>query len=217
MVKSQKIEKTPYLYLILTAVAFVILLLTLYPYKPNFSKLSALPTPTPTLPPIENEWKIYHDDKYAFEFQYPSSLKLILQNIDKTKSQIKLADATTDQDIVVIEYLPSFSCPKESCQLLLPQTIGNNIFVPIQSEIGQSYIVNSKYRIWVNTNNQKYIDVVPRILSSLNFFFDSKYTCPDSEWVDCMPGPNQGIKLECTPEALNWFKLNCPNFKGAAL
>ncbi len=93
MVKSQKIEKIPYFYLFLTATAFVVLLLTLYPYKPDFSKLSALPTPTPTI---------------------------------------------------------------------------------------------------------------------------SKYICPASEWVDCMPGPGP-LKTQCQPDYLNWAKINCSNFKGAAL
>src|SRR3989338_478013 len=46
------------------------------------------------------------------------------------------------------------------------------------------------------------------------------YTCPKTEWVDCMPGPLEGkttgIKLECTLEFLSWAKINCPDFSGAA-
>jgi hypothetical protein len=41
------------------------------------------------------------------------------------------------------------------------------------------------------------------------------YTCPSNGWVDCMPGPQ--VKPECTPEAMSWYKTNCPNFKGGAL
>lgn len=41
------------------------------------------------------------------------------------------------------------------------------------------------------------------------------YTCPKNDYVDCMPGP--GVRLECTPEAMNWYKTNCANFKGGAL
>lgn len=45
------------------------------------------------------------------------------------------------------------------------------------------------------------------------------FTCPKSEWVDCMPGPLEGkttgIKLECTPEFLSWAKINCPDFQDA--
>lgn len=44
------------------------------------------------------------------------------------------------------------------------------------------------------------------------------YSCPPTEWVDCMPGPDEaGIKLECTQEFLTWAKENCLNFEGAAL
>jgi len=43
------------------------------------------------------------------------------------------------------------------------------------------------------------------------------FTCPPGEWVNCMPGPNAGVRKECTSEYLNWAKENCPNFKGAAL
>jgi len=47
------------------------------------------------------------------------------------------------------------------------------------------------------------------------------YTCPQGEWVDCMPGPLEGkttgIRLQCTEAYLTWAKENCPGFKGAAL
>ncbi len=42
-----------------------------------------------------------------------------------------------------------------------------------------------------------------------------KYTCPASEYVDCMPGPGPA-KENCSPEFLNWAQENCPNFKGGA-
>lgn len=45
----------------------------------------------------------------------------------------------------------------------------------------------------------------------------STLTCPSNGWVDCEPSPNAGIRYECTPEAMNWYKENCPNFQGGAL
>jgi hypothetical protein len=42
-----------------------------------------------------------------------------------------------------------------------------------------------------------------------------KYTCPQSGWVDCMPGPDK--RPECSAEAMSWYKTNCPNFQGGAL
>lgn len=50
---------------------------------------------------------------------------------------------------------------------------------------------------------------------------DTGYTCPDTEWVDCMPtisdGNTSSIRIQCTQEFLSWAKENCPNFQGAAL
>ncbi len=49
---------------------------------------------------------------------------------------------------------------------------------------------------------------------------ESGYTCPESAWVDCMPGPLEGkttgIRFQCTPQYLTWAKENCPGFQGAA-
>lgn len=44
----------------------------------------------------------------------------------------------------------------------------------------------------------------------------NNYTCPASEWVDCMPGPGPE-KQQCQAEFLLWAKENCPGFQGAAL
>lgn len=43
-------------------------------------------------------------------------------------------------------------------------------------------------------------------------FNGKNFTCPKTEYIDCMPGPDK--KLECNPIYLDWVKKNCPNFKG---
>lgn len=48
----------------------------------------------------------------------------------------------------------------------------------------------------------------------------NKYTCPETEWVDCMPTVSDDtatIRVQCTQEFLSWAQKNCPNFQGAAL
>lgn len=47
------------------------------------------------------------------------------------------------------------------------------------------------------------------------FSFSSIYTCPKTQYVDCMPGPNPP-KKECSSDFLNWAISNCQGFKGAA-
>ena len=46
---------------------------------------------------------------------------------------------------------------------------------------------------------------------------DQKYICPETGYVDCMPGPESSIKTECEPQYLQWAQENCPGFKGGAL
>jgi len=43
------------------------------------------------------------------------------------------------------------------------------------------------------------------------------YKCPASEYVDCMPILTPEKQAACTPEAMAWYKTNCPNFKGGAM
>lgn len=43
------------------------------------------------------------------------------------------------------------------------------------------------------------------------------YSCPQTEWVNCMPGPGVGDRPYCQEDFLEWAKANCPGFQGAAL
>ena len=49
----------------------------------------------------------------------------------------------------------------------------------------------------------------------LDTFPMETFVCPESDYVDCMPGP-EPAKLECTDEFLSWATQNCPDFQGAA-
>lgn len=42
------------------------------------------------------------------------------------------------------------------------------------------------------------------------------YQCPENGWVNCMPILTEKAKKACSKDALNWYKNNCPTFKGAA-
>jgi len=42
----------------------------------------------------------------------------------------------------------------------------------------------------------------------------SNFTCPVGGWVDCMPGTTE--KPECSKDAMDWYRINCEDFKGAA-
>jgi len=45
----------------------------------------------------------------------------------------------------------------------------------------------------------------------------TKYTCPTNGYVDCMPVMTPEKQAACSTEAMAWYKINCPTFKGAAM
>jgi len=45
----------------------------------------------------------------------------------------------------------------------------------------------------------------------------ANYSCPTTDWVDCMPSVDSSIRPQCEQPFLDWAKANCPGFKGAAL
>lgn len=45
---------------------------------------------------------------------------------------------------------------------------------------------------------------------------DTSYTCPQTDYVDCMPGPDKTLPSQCDPTFLKWAQTNCPGFKGGA-
>jgi hypothetical protein len=78
----------------------------------------------------------------------------------------------------------------------------------------------SQYSIALQTPeaypDQEMDKLLNQILSTFTFIEPSTtYTCPQSGWVDCMPGPDE--KPECSPAAMSWYQANCPGFKGGAL
>ena len=64
---------------------------------------------------------------------------------------------------------------------------------------------------YYKNNNPSVTRPIP--IPTANIF---KYTCPQEEWINCMPG--LGVSNpQCQSAYLDWAKVNCPDFKGAAL
>lgn len=70
----------------------------------------------------------------------------------------------------------------------------------------------------VKSSSQQVFKEVEEIIKSIKPLNSlNNFSCPATDWVDCMPSPDSPVKSQCQPEFLQWAQVNCPNFKGAAL
>lgn len=60
--------------------------------------------------------------------------------------------------------------------------------------------------------------ILDQILSTFKFLDQTQqgYTCPENGWVNCMPILTEDGKRRCSQEARDWYKENCPDFRGVA-
>lgn len=94
---------------------------------------------------------------------------------------------------------------------------------------GKTYLFSKNNTIFTISADYYYDDSTPNeslenlkaeiddIVKTFAFSTTNIYTCPTSEWVDCLPSPDSPAKAECQKDFLDWATKNCPNFKGAAL
>jgi hypothetical protein len=106
----------------------------------------------------------------------------------------------------------------------------NTIIFEVNDKLGSQFpyrgalvsINNKCIEMYCNSTKQGCTDnelgkEFTQILSTFKFSEPANYTCPPSDYVGCMPDGSGKVNPECTPEAMNWYKTNCPDFKGAAL
>jgi len=212
----------------------------------NFVENSPTVEITPTAIPTETKWQTYRNDKYGFEFSYPLDWKIRQLNATNElySSEISIEKSYGDygypmDSITILKlkknkeyYLDGLikSTNKDSYSII-DYKLGSDISAKYEMVSNQQskipdlkltqmiYFSTPKgdfgiiFGIGANPDNW---NVVTQILSTFKFINNTKYTCPTSEWVNCMPGPGPS-KPQCQPEYLKWASNNCPNFKGAAL
>jgi len=232
MVKHKKNELTFYILpIFLFAAAFVILLLTLYPYylqSPRLPKSQVLtPTVVPTVSPTSPVWRTYRSDKFGFEFKYLSNISLDESVSDKLW-------LTLSTFSVVAEKKNSHGSDSFKTLPKIKTVVINNIVWDIyhsnkgggdhgEGERNAYIATNNTYQYTFYGFNSDSKSTIEDILSSFKFSpittptqTTSNFTCPKTDWIDCEPGPGS-VKPMCQTEYLQWATINCPDFKGAAL
>jgi hypothetical protein len=119
------------------------------------------------------------------------------------------------------------------------QRIGQNTFYYIETGRFEGVLSSTYYLVkgtfiykfgvvsyigakWQDPNFKETDDIhyqnLNQILSTFKFIDnnETKYTCPKGGWVNCMPILTEEAKKGCSPQALEWYKKNCPDFEGIA-
>lgn len=58
---------------------------------------------------------------------------------------------------------------------------------------------------------------IPTLTTTPTLISNTKYTCPDTSWIDCMPVVPPERKQICSKTYLKWAQKNCPNLVGISL
>jgi len=215
--------------IILLAIAFTVLLLTLYPYYQIKPVPKYVPTPTPTVTPtkIIQKWQTYRNDKFGFEFSYLANNNL--NESDSGKLWLTLSTYS-----VLVEKLKSIGADSFKTVPKVGTIVINNVIWDIyhspdgggdhgEGERNAYIASNNTYQYTFYGFNQDSKSIIEETLSTFKFLTIptptkaiTKFTCPKSGWVDCMPGPGP-TKQQCQTDFLQWATKNCPGFQGAAL
>lgn len=182
--------------------------------------------------PIAN-WKTYTMEKYGYSMNYPPSLVLheISSDIFLHQAAFEGPEKTYVSGIIV--EVRNLTNLEDEIRYRTWRIVGH-IADKLDSELPISvsglsgkrlnYTSGQKQFSTVILPYQKFVYVIQaennlldQVLSTFTFTPTViTYTCPETEYVDCMPSVGGGAKPQCEKDFLSWAQENCSGFKGAA-
>ena len=200
-------------------------------------KVVAEPVLAPTTIPQETEvssspdeiasWKIYTSEKNKYSFEYPQGWFVTKKQLHVGGESLDVAIKSNfgDQFVILVQGEGFGMSPDEG-------TVINDTPVEIDGLKGVKNVSENLITVRVKKQDAWYLvsyqfekqgesdksAVFDQILSTFKFTDqeETKYTCPQNGWENCMPILSEEGKLACSKEAEAWYKANCPNFKGLA-
>jgi len=117
----------------------------------------------------------------------------------------KIHDAAAPRRKVLTQEVVEDSHPKELTRLVYREEKGIYWQKVMVGLMALGLFIFGSFIIWKSRQATETQNSLPA----------TEYTCPTSEYVDCMPGPGES-KPQCEPAYLDWAQINCDGFKGAA-
>lgn len=182
--------------------------------------------------PIAN-WKTYTNTKYGYSMKYPPSLVLreITSDIFLHQAAFESSEKTYVSGIIV-EVINLTSLDDEiryrTWRIVghIADTLDSETSTSVSGFPGKRlhYTAEQKQFSTVILPYQTLVYVIQaennlldQVLSTFQFAPTViTYTCPETEYVDCMPNVGGGTKPQCEKDFLSWAQENCSGFKGAA-
>lgn len=187
-------------------------------------------------------WKIYTNTKYGFSLKYPPTYVLVDSEPESTciaSSQDKLNDNLSQGVCININPADLYTSYEQASAILihnyekentgeipqqkieepdkitvtkgpysLPEAKLENVYERTTYWKYKSGAMSAGYR---NVNKNE-ADIYDQILSTFKF---TQYSCPETEYVNCMPIVTPEKQHLCDKNYLAWAQANCPTFKGA--
>jgi hypothetical protein len=190
-------------------------------------------TPTPRLTPAPTASPTAHWKTFAstdMTFQYPPKWELKGNRIATDSPNITLTIVPKDGEIMneCMQLVGTTSAPgyvvKKFIRIITGEACATGDptpreiwVVPTQSSFSPGISFS-----YVATEATEAGKIFTQLVSTFKFTQNSatgsaQYTCPLNGYVDCMPVLTPEKQAACSTEAMAWYKINCPNFKGGAM
>lgn len=179
---------------------------------------------------LPESWSVYGNPDLMFSFAYD---KTVYHNPEGNEANLSLNSVACCSSVF-------FSVEQYDGPDLLPSLAADSGFVETENSYKQSYVISGKPAHFlyhadgsgscstgvIQINDTQALRIFSQlctntelepILATIAIPGVSQRSCPKTEWVDCMPGPDAGERPECDSEYLDWALANCPGFRGAAL
>ena len=194
--------------------------------------ISASPTSTPIADPTAN-WKTYTNTKFGYSIKYPLILTPLETTADIYLHQIAFESPEKAYLSGVIVEVRNLTNLADEVSYRTWRIVGH-IADKLDSEIPISIFGLSGKRLNYTSGQKQFSTIIipyqklvysieaesnllDQILSTFKFVDQNQtYTCPQTAWVNCMPGPNAPQNPQCSTDYYSWAKKNCPNFQGLA-